>query len=267
MATSTDITDGTSWREQGGDVVEITRVLIVDNFTATPPNDTADGVIRDLLDDVSVPQPGATHPIEPELTVSKRHARALDIKTFRVEVLYVRPSSGSLPPPGNTLRITTSASSEEERLSHDPSTGVQLTVQQGADVQGIEIPILTPRETLELTGTFQTNNPRLDFVSPLMNKTNLGGFSFDTTADPRTWLITDVSATLTDRTKIPPEYEIRFSMMKRPLIDIGGGVLVGVDPVGTYIDPATGRPPDNLDPGGKIVLQAYEAINYASFFG
>lgn len=260
---SIDIIDGARWREEGGEVVEISRVAIVSNILANiggaqnPFVVVADQVIQYALDHAQVPKPPAQHPVEPQLILRDRAARAMDTQTVRIELIYRLPKKGTFPPPGDTWLVSGGSHVEQATFVTDKN-GDQVTVEHNGVVQGVEIHPFVSRGSLQMERIEKVSAPWL-LTSIWTNTVNTGSFAFDPGAQPGTWLMTNVHFELTDRKTIPPTYRTSYECQKNP---------EGHDPVAVFIDPETGRPPPDLVAGeGVKSIAEYDAQNFAALFG
>lgn len=268
-----DVIDGARWTEQDGSVNEISRMIIVSNIVLPaaavpeiPALSANDAVVRVVLDLPGVPQPGDTHPTETGLIVRNRAPRTLGPLTVQLDIRYAVPGGGGFqPPPGDqfVLAITSAVEqieTQRNRLAQPDGSpaGSQITVTHNGIEQGGEITPFQAREVIRLQHAIQSADPRA-ITQFLTNAVNSGPFFFDVVAPPRTWLITEVAATLEDRSSTPPTYLINYELRKN---------VDGHDPVIVFIDPETGRPPPGLVVGqGLKQIVWYDEIDFVTFFG
>ena len=237
-----DITEDARWREVNGVVVEIARVAIVRNIGPVGPN--PEDLILNLARASPLPQPGATHPWQPALTLRDREITALGVSMARVMLIYRRDDVAQ--PPG-LLYATRGGSSSEQIETQLDKSGNQITVTHQGKTQGGEIHPFESRSEIQVYWLEQSQFPG-DLTRTYTNTVNNGPWALDLAAPARTWRCTDISFDLEDGTRTPPLYRFQASFVFNPDKH---------DPQVIYIDPETGRPPPGL-----VVNQGYKTITW-----
>ncbi len=265
-----DIIEGSRLKEENGIVVTIDRVFMVSGL---PSGIVADEVLKTALANSSVPRAGDTHPIYSDLFALGRVPKAMGPTIVQVTVTYAVPGGGSFDPPFGSQHMLSGGTSVEqtERALHrlgqfdGAPPGSQILVRYappdgGEDiVQNGEITPFEGRSIMTFGAQIPTVAPWL-LSQNWVNTVNGGGFFYSSSAQPRTWLITDMNYELAVR-KTPNGFPIyEMSMTMRQNLDTW-------DPFVIFIDPETGRPPENLveDVGYKHV-KWHDERNFGQLF-
>ena len=224
-----DIIEGARWKEVGGTTMKVTRMFIVTGLPAAPLAPATivtvhlgfDEVHKIALGTPGIPEPGAVHPVEGHLFVTTRTPRALSPFAVSIAIDYELPGGGSFdPPPGDEFTLGGASSSEQietvwDRPSNAPGTRQQVSVTHNGATQYVTISPFEARDVLRIGGILPSVNPwaMSRFWTNTVNST---GFTWDTSADPRTWLVTEIAFELVDRNAIPPKYKFNVSLRHNP---------------------------------------------------
>ena len=272
-----DVIDGVRLREEGGVVVSIDRAFIVSGIPGVPgapeglPVDPvqqvmvppgglrSDEVLKLALDNNGVAQPGFAHPVYDHLFVSSRTTKVLGPQTIMVTCTYTQPGGGSFDPPlGSLYTLTGGSSVEQIETAFEPGGTVQIEVTHGGVTQGGTITPFEGRAVLGFGSAFPSIAPWL-LTTNWVNTVNGGPFFYAPGAEKRTWLITDFNFELAER-KSPsgiPIYQFSLSMRHNP--DTW-------DPGVVFINPETGKPPENIDATGHKTIQWHSEMDFDTLF-
>ncbi len=243
--------------EDGNDGFSETRVFDVLNISGA-----VSSRMYNALNANGIPARGSSHPIVPGIKVTKRSAAPLDIANgARVSVFYSKPSAevtdqdpGSDP---GTIEVGASAQSVSTTLDVDNNqllvshtiteTDVSGAQQEKTDVQGVEVNVQVPQVILTRTRVESSPPTRKarEYVGKV-NKHSIWGFG------KRRLLCTRIQGTSNDQ---GVTYAVTYEFQSSTTI---------WDPVITYIDKETGRPPTDLVFGVGIKnVQVYPEADFS----
>ena len=281
-----------SAREENGALVELRRLYRVTALAPTGPQ-----ILLDALNIAGVPVAGeratesTTGPLTPidgrggNLVVTQRIAKAIDVDKVEIEILY--EISGGLSTDITNLRTggaiagtaitgiselsvtTRSITTKFDKPLNDPSRDLISVVHTfptddptiknpGATVkQGGEIQVFAQSITARINGFGGKDDP-LELPKRFVLKVNKKPWA---RGEKRTWLCTNVSPRILDRTTSPQRWYFEFEFEYREET---------WDPVAVFIDPATGKPPVGLEPttfnpdGSVNVRGGFQQVKYYS---
>ena len=265
-----DIVDGARAQVENNEIVELSRVAILDYSALTRPF-ILDEIIIDAVTTRLLPATGLPHILTPNLYLKSKVAmpEAGQSRIVRVELAYSRIDEFGQPP-GATWAVRVNSSSVAIESTVDRS-GVPITVAwtpPGATVADVQGGVIHPEvASMSITASHsaQSTSPTM---MPLVwtNAVNTGGFAFDPTAQPRSWRVVNVAVELVDPESLPfPTWRFAYTIVKVPITV--QGAAGGHDPMVFYKDD-NGDPPEGLVAGvGYKTIEWYTAMSFASLFG
>ena len=146
------------------------------------------------------------------------------------------------PGPGDVVVLSGTSSVEQmepvwDRPSNSSGTRQQVFVEHNGVRQYGTISPFEARDVLSVGGILPSVNPWV-MSRQWTNTVNDGTFTWDGCAEPRTWMVTDITFKLVERTAIPPKYNFNVSLRHNP---------DRWDPAIWFTDD-DGRPAENLVP-------------------
>ena len=204
----------------------------------TPGRDTlaqAAGA-QDSATGSTIPRYGDPHPSAPGLFVAQIEAEPIKNSrtAARISVRYATPEASSVP---NVVRVAIRGSSRAKIISTSAADGSALVVKYtdpagNALQEFLQIPVLCPNTVLEFT----RQEPRSPLRLSLSFRRSVNSTAWQG-GDARTWLCRGINAaSLNNLTR----YEVKYIFEYDP---------DGWERLEYYIDPFTGKVPDDVQPG------------------
>ena len=267
MATATldRLAVGPQGRNEAGRNEEVTRVAHITGLTSTD----AAGIVAEMLSATGLPASGSTITVGSDTLYLVQLIPVLtrDQQTSGEVRLVYRRRELSSDAPGGTVPTLQGGAALKQVTTQLDANGDPITVEHTwpADdpdfpgethVQGGEIQVDAAMSELVGTIVVQTASPGA-IADSWVNYVNSNNWQ---NGEPRTWKCQRVPFTLLDDTTSPDTWELSFHFEKdRQTWDN--------DTTAIFIDPRTGRPPENLvENEGYKKIQYYPARNFGELF-
>jgi hypothetical protein len=240
-----DIIDGNRGRQTRRGWVERERFAIVSRLTGAGDAKLQAAITELQANDDYCANYGDEHPAAPRCLLEALDPEHLTSEDVRVRMFYKRPEFEDED--GETV-IEVGSTLIQETVNTDVN-GDLMTVEYNGQSQSGSVSIPVPQSTVRYQ--LRLDSPPGDLSRAYVGKLNSGGWWADTAAEPRTWLCTSIVGVSDDDGET---YLTTFEFAY--LEDTYDEEVV-------YIDPETGRMPDDIEIGtGTAVFQVIDAVSF-----